>query len=299
MKRTAFATGLLVFWAGIVSQAQTITQIGQTGTVLMRFDSFNEQEVQPGSEYYALSNDGKKVAIIKLKKVKGNQAVGVVLKGKAQEGLKLVPRSVEGKTTGQSKLFHQRPGIPSAILLGFGSSSMALTAQYSSTGGVVDRSSDVTLTGTALNVKGLVEFPVSERIFIRGITGLEMFNVKGSGKDPASGLPICDSGTTADCKANFNYLAMEGSGHWAFMQSNKIRAHVGLGYSYLLTLSKDVNIPNLKASAATNQMVLFKLGIDFLAKKTFFPVTAEYGYIPGDNVKASALYIRAGYGFYF
>ena len=297
MSQFYFSLLLVVF--SFAASAQTISKIGNSGQVLIEFDSFNEHQAQPGSEYFAMSEEGKKVAIIQLKKVKGNQAVGIITKGKALVGQQLVLRGAETEGSNSSTAFHRKPGFPVAVLVGYGASSMSLTGQYSSTGATVDRSGTLNMTGTSFNLKAFGEINLVDRFFARGTGGLEIFNTKGTGKDSSSGLAICDSGASSDCKANFNYLAMEGSIHWAFMQSKSLRGHIGGGYSYLVTLSKDVNIPNLKASAATNQMMLAKLGFDFMTKQSFFPVIIEYGYIPGDNVKASALYLRGGYGFYF
>jgi hypothetical protein len=175
---------------------------------------------------------------------------------------------------------------------------MSLTAQYQPSAATSLRSAATTLTGSSFSFKGFVDYDFSSELTFRGAVGLEPFTV--SGDATSNGLNICDDGTSSTCKVNFNYIAFEGSIHYNFL-TGKNRAWAGLGYSYMLTASKTINIPNVQTSGSTNQMILVSVGGDFnIGKKgSFIPVVVEYGTIPGDNVKASAIYLRGGYGFSF
>jgi len=99
---------------------------------------------------------------------------------------------------------------------------------------------------------------------------------------------------------SFTYLGLEGAAQYNYMNSSSFRGWLGLGYAFLLTMSKSVNVPNLQSASSTNQMYLFSTGAEIaMGRKNFIPVALEYGYIPGTNVKANAIYLRAGYGWEF
>jgi hypothetical protein len=171
---------------------------------------------------------------------------------------------------------------------------MSLTAQYI-TGGTI-RSEAVSLKGTSFNLKGYFDYDYSPLLTFRALSGLETFNTKG---ETSGAQLICGDGTTTGCSVSFNYLSFEGHAQLNYLKGST-RAWVGIGYAFYVTMSKSINIPNLTASGSTNQAILVGTGADFkLSGGAYIPVLLEYGYIPGDNVKSSALFVRGGYGWDF
>ena len=93
------------------------------------------------------------------------------------------------------------------------------------------------------------------------------------------------------------YLSGEGVIKLNFV-SGLSRYYVSGGGGFFFVLSKSSSIVNLDTSNATNQIILLGAGGDIgLSKKTFIPFSLEYGLFPGSaSVKASMMFVRAGYG---
>lgn len=282
--------------------------------VLILMDGSNFTE---GEELYALNSNGKKSAIIKITQVKGEKAIGEITKGKAEEGFSVIPKSAsaaggtktaatesdhtdsESADSGSNKTFARRKKMAGGVLVGYSMNSMSLTAQYQPSASSALRSASTDLKGSSFSIKGFGDYDIMPEVTIRGSIGLEPFDAKGDATT-SSGQNICGDGASSSCTVSFNYISFEGSIHYNFL-TGKNRVWVGAGYAFMFTASKSLNIPNLQTSGSTNQMMLASVGADFgIGKKGhFIPVVAEYGYIPGDNVKASAIYLRAGYGLPF
>ena len=219
-------------------------------------------------------------------------------KGRAVDGAAVIVKGSAGsakdsstptasRATGEKSFFKKGKHV-GGILAGLAMNSLALTIQ--NTAGAKE---DASLKDMSFNLKGFYDYDFMPEITIRGAAGLETFNTKGSTK-----ANLCDNGTS--CTAAFNYLALEGSAHYNFL-TGKTKAWVGLGYSFLIQMSKASNIPNLTSDSSTNQEILVSLGADFwMGPKSFIPVVVEYGTFPGSaNVVASAIYVRSGYGLTF
>lgn len=282
--------------------------------VLINLDGATYRE---GEELFALNANGKKLAIIKITQVKGEKAIGEITKGKAEEGYSVVAKSAAGSTAAHASTAEsqqesadesqddssntrtrmKRKKIAGGVLLGYAMNTMSLTAQYQPASGAL-RSASTNLTGSSFSIKGFGDYDLMPEVTIRGAFGLEPFAAKGDAS--TGGQNICGDGASSSCSVSFNYITFEGSIHYNFL-TGKNRAWVGAGYAFMFTASKSLNIPNLQTAGSTNQMLLVSVGADFgIGKKGhFIPVVAEYGYIPGDNVKASAIYLRAGYGIPF
>jgi hypothetical protein len=273
------------------SLAASVTQVKGT-KVLITLDGMS---ASVGSEVYVLDSSDKKVGLLVIRQVKGNKALADITKGRAIEGGKIIAKTAGGGSSSPSSSqssakgsFQKKGRNEGGILAGLGMNSLSLTVQNAAL-----QKEDVILKDMSYSLKGFYDYNMMPELTIRAAAGLETFSAKGS-----TVASICDGGTT--CSVSFNYLALEGSAHYNFM-TGKTKAWVGLGYSFLLQMSKANNIPNLSSESSTNQMILVSGGADFwTGSSSFIPVVVEYGMFPGSsNVSASAIYVRAGYGFTF
>ncbi len=300
-------TGLTVPTVLITSTncfAATVTQVKGT-KLLMTTEGLN---LSPGSEAYVLDSSNKKIALVVIKQIKGSKALAEIVKGRAVEGGQVVAKSATARArtstpspsasasassansrAGREKSFSKKGRNVGGILAGLGMNSLSLTVQNATT----LQKEDVVLKDMSFSLKGFYDYDFMPEMTIRAAVGLETFTAKGS-----TTASICDGGTT--CSVAFNYLALEGSAHYNYL-TGKTKAWVGLGYSFLVQVSKANTIPNLAADSSTNQEILISTGADFwLNSASFIPVVVEYGMFPGSsNVAANAIYIRSGYGMTF
>lgn len=287
------------------SFAASITQLkGSKALIQLEGDT-----AKAGQEFYVLDSNGKRVALIKLSQVKGDKAIGDVTKGNAILGGTLKMKTLATETTDRPKaaptkktvnrvedaadpLASRRKKMSGGVLLGYAMNNMSLTVQSTT---IAADKEDAKLKDSSFSVKGFMDYDLSKSFTLRFASGLESFATKGE-----TVKQICDSGASTSCEVSFNYLALEGSAHYNFLTGNT-RAWLGLGYSFLLQMSKKVNVPNLSADGSTNQMVLIGAGADIgLSGGSFIPLVVEYGMFPGSsNVVANAIYVRGGYGFNF
>lgn len=276
-------------WAATVSQVKN-------NKLIMDLDG---ESAAPGTEFFVLDSNGKRIGLVTVRQVKGNRALGDLTKGRAAAGNKAQLRNAGGSSaagksqaTGSSrtksrKKFQNAGGI----LFGYAMDTMSLTAQSKNT---VTNKENVKLSGSAFSIKGFYDYELTPEFTVRGAAGLEGFSTKGS-----TTIAICENDTSLDCVVEYNYLAMEGTAQYNFI-TGPTRAWVGLGYSFLIAMSKKQNIPNLTESS-TNQMILIAAGTDIsLGPTSFLPISVDYGMFPGSsNVSASAISARIGYGFAF
>ncbi|MCS6837497.1 MAG: hypothetical protein NZ480_01500, partial [Bdellovibrionaceae bacterium] len=154
-------------------------------------------------------------------------------------------------------------------------------------GGVFQNNMKIEVSGTTFNYSdmsmalgGFVDIPFADNIDLRGKAGYLQYSVA---KDGVS--------------ASLGYLSLEGTlqlkivgGLW-----------IGGGGAFLLTVSRNNNIPGLDASSATNSFFLLGLGYDIrLGKGAILPLCVDYILFPGGSgISANSLAIRAGYGWAF
>ena len=281
-------TSLFLFFLFLISgyaQAAQVSKVNQTQAIV----DLQGEVTSPGAEFYSVNSDGKKVSLLVVKQIKGERALMLIKKGKATVGESVQAKSAASakKSSGAKRTLSRRSTLSGGILGSYAMSTMSMAVQ------VATVKEDVKMTDSSFGAKIFVDYDLSPSITIRAATGYETFAAKGT-----ITTELC--GGTNDCHANYNYLPLEGSAHYNFMTGDN-RAWVGLGYSFLIEMSRDVNIPNLNSENKTNQSILFSLGADFkMGASNFIPVVVEYAMFPGStNVTASATYVRAGYGFSF
>jgi hypothetical protein len=278
--------------------AATVSQVKGNKLII----DLEGESAAPGTEFFLINSAGKRIGLATIRQIKGNRALGDITKGRAKAGDKAQLRSSAGSTavksnsgsessTNRSKS-RKKPQHTGGLLLGYSMNSMALSAQSKNT---VTNKEDVKLTGSAFSVKGFYDYALTPEFTVRGALGLEGFNTKGN----TSTYRICENDTSLECTVAYNYLALEGTAQYNFMTGSS-RAWVGLGYSFLVAMTKKQNIPNLSESS-TNQMILIAAGTDIsLGPTSFIPLSVDYGMFPGSsNVSASSISARFGYGLAF
>ncbi|MCE3010998.1 MAG: hypothetical protein LW875_10340 [Proteobacteria bacterium] len=288
------------------SQAASVTQV-KGSKILLELE--DEQELTPNQEVFIIDENGKRIGLVKIRQVRGSKAIGEVTKGRAVVGGVTQPRSAASSTPkaassrarterassedSEDSSLSAKKKLSGGLLLSYGSNSMSFTAQRTTP----TASANVNFKGTTIGLKGFADYHWSNSISFRAAASYEPFEVKGTAE--SGGTPICST-DTPNCRVSFTYLGLEGAVQYNYTNSSSFRGWVGLGYAFLLTLSKSVNVPNLQSTSSTNQMYLFSTGANIsMGRKNFIPIALEYGYIPGTNVKANAIFLRGGYGWEF
>lgn len=292
MKHLVF---LITLFITPLTFAASVTKVKGTQVILQ----LSGESFSAGQKMY-LTSGGKKIAYVEIVKSRGNLALAKILKGRAVVGASTMGSSGSSQaSSGSSESTPSRRGANPfvqprwGILGGLSMNSMSLTAQYNP--GVM-REANVSMSGMSFNLKAFYDYDYSDMITIRAGAGMESFSAKGSATSALG--DICGDGTTSECKADFMYLDLDGTAQFNLSKTASSRYWAGIGYAFLITMSKTINIPNLSATGSTNQMILIGGGADFaMGGGSFIPVSLEYAYIPGENVKASAIIIRTGYGF--
>ena len=246
-----------------------------------------------GSEFFVINASGKKVAIIKVTQVKGDKAIADISKGSAQVGYSLQARGggSAASSGGESSDSYYDSKLNNRVHNG---NSMGIVGGYlmnSMTASFLRISTPVTasMSGTGFGALGYYDYAVNPSITLRGMVGVEQYNVSGTASDNG----LCSNSPTCDVK--LNYLSFYGYGRWNFIQG-KFKTWLGAGYGYLYAIGKESTV--LKSDQiSANQIFVGALGMDIrMSPKSYIPVSLEYGMFPSsDSVKANIMYLRAGY----
>lgn len=258
-------------------------------TVLIKTDG---DAVQSGESFYAMA-DGKRKAVIKISKIKGDKALGVIVKGKAAVGMTLSPRGAGG-----GKVAKHSGGSPAEAgdhvraywggLLGYGMDSMNVQVNNSTTNAAIGTAA---MSGTGFSAKGLFDYELFSQIWFRGTTGIEQLNVTGNS--------ICGTGNVTACNAKLMYFTLDLLGRYVFAVGN-FRPWLGGGVGLLFPAAKSSTA--LKAtSIGTTNVMLIAGGLDyFINPRMYVPVSLEYGLLPkSDEVDAHWITFRVGLAFPF
>lgn len=255
-------------------------------------------QVQPDevkkNEVYYVTRDGKRVGIVKIRAVKGGKAMAQLGKGAAAKGDTLVLRGAkavaptEAAPAAEAESDSGATGV--ALLKERGSwGIVAGLAQSSATVDLRNSSGvslgNVDLSGSGFNLKGLFDYPLFAPIWFRAMAGVEQFVAGGTN----------NSNCGAECTIDITYLTADFWGRFVF--GSKHRWWLGAGFDLLFPLSKSSTA--LDESSITNTSILaVGGGVDFVLQSgSYIPLQIEYGMYPeSDQVEASAIMVRVGYG---
>ncbi len=303
MKNTVRLLGTLLFcfFFSFAAEAAKVAKV-KGKKVLINLDG---DPAQVGDIYYTLTPQGKKAGIIKLQKIKGNQAIAILGKGRALPGYGLEYRTPKGSTAKSSS---GTAGVEEAIASDSGGSTSG-SSKKMFWGGMVGFSMDTMdvdlkdgngatratagLTGSAFSVKGLFDYELLQQVWFRGTAGLEGFK--------ASGSSVCgDSPTFGQaCDVDINYLAMDLWGRYLF-STGDYRPWLGVGFSLLFPMTKKASAVE-EGSISNSSVMAFGGGLDwFISKDMYVPIQLEYGILPeSEDVSAHMIALRVGLGIPF
>jgi outer membrane protein W len=150
-----------------------------------------------------------------------------------------------------------------------------------------DEKETSSLSGSGFSAKGLFDYDLGNNISIRGLGGIETFNVSGGSS--------CGPGNDSACTSKIIYLTGDGMARYLFSHK-ELRPWGGLGLSLLFPLSASGTALD-PASVGSTWMLIAGGGVDwFINPKMYVPISIEYGmFPPTDQVKAHWIAVRAGF----
>lgn len=250
--------------------------------------------VKPGEIYYVIDLNGARKAVVKIKKVKGSKAIAVIGKGAPKAGMQLQSRDASPSQAAASSYSPSSSSSSGALggaywggILGLGMDSM--TADIIDANNI--KSGTASTSGMSFSVKGLYDHRLFDRVWFRGLAGVEGFKSEGGNG--------CGTSRTAVCSVDIMYLSADAIGRYLFSESS-FRPWAGGGFSLMFPLSKSSNL--LESSSITSTYALiFASGFDWQASPSFYiPVSVEYAMLPkSETVEASWIQVRAGVAFGF
>ncbi len=248
-----------------------------------------------GDEFFAIGPDGKKKAVIKISKVKGDKAIGRLTKGKAATGYTLEYKQQKMASGSKSKSSaapmaeaSQDDGSTEwvraywGILGGYSIDTMSVSV----TSALNTNLGTVNMSGNGFSAKGFFDYELFSNIWFRGTTGVEMFN--------AAGGNICGTNNNAACNAKLTYLTFDFIGRYVFGHGN-FRPWVGAGLGLLFPVQKEATALD-PSSISTTNVLLGLGGFDwFISRNMFIPFSVEYGLLPkSEEVSANWIAVRFG-----
>jgi len=269
------------------------------------------EPAQKGDLFFLINPAGKKRAIIKIMKVKGNKALAVLGKGKARKGYTLQYRPKKSSSAKRNKGGGPDTDAPVSmttgssrssgdmywgIIAGFAQNSMTVKLKQADTdtNPGADRGEE-SLSGNGFSFKGLIDYKLLESVWFRGTAGIEQFVAEG-GQNCGNNVPDYDN---AACETDIMYISLDFWGRYLF-STGSFRPWVGAGFSLLVPMSKSSTA--LDEASITNTSVMSAgLGFDWFTSDSFYvPVQIEYGLLPSsDDVTANIIAVRVGAGFSF
>lgn len=267
MKKSHYS--LAIFLSFFISDVIFANQISKVSGAKALID-ISDLDLKSGQEVYAVDDKGKKKAILRIDKIRGERATANIIKGKAKSGFYIELKERVSSSSRSSDYGSSRATSDSRLGLLIGITQNAMAIKLSS--------ASYNLSGSGMTVSGFWDIPLSEGIFARGKAGIKQFTSA--------------SGTS---KANFQYLGLEGSLNFKLGST----FWLGGGGAFLFSLAKDSNVVGLDISASTNSFFFGGVGANLrLGRSAIIPISIDYAMYPsGTGVSASSLLLRAGYAF--
>ncbi len=245
------------------------------------------ESAQAGDTFYLLNSAGKKKAIIKITKVKGDQAIAHVSAGAAEVGMSLQRRmgGGGGGAGGGGRVASRSSGGGSHKQQSY----WGLMGGLSMNNMQVDLPSTppqtVTLTGMGFSAEGFFDYKLFEHVWFRGLAGYQGFS--GTGPD------TCAPGNQT-CNVNISYLGITFLGRYLFTDGD-FRPWLGGGFSLLFPATKSSTALD-PGSINNSGIFVFTGGADWsISPDMYIPFSVEYALFPKSaTVGASWFAVRAG-----
>ncbi len=246
----------------------TITQV-KNNKVLVDFE---DETVQIGDQFFILSSDKKKVAIIQIKISKNNKAIADVIKGTAVVGGTTLLReggSVQNKPVPESETAFLRQDLMQMGFV-FKIMSNSLSAKVQDSASPFPNQETVNMAGTNFGLGVTLDYPVLDWLRAHGLVSYEQYDVSAS-----SQFLSCDGKISTDCNAKISYLGLQGLARYDITHT-KMNWWVGLGGTIKFPLSKKSTALNVEGLKDSDSYTLGG-GLDYhLNNKAFIPVSFEY-----------------------
>lgn len=285
----------VIYWS-LDSVAGSLEKVKGSKTLIQ----LQGQSVKVGEQYFGINSAGKKKAVIKILQVKGDRAVGEIIRGKAEDGFALSEFPVPGQNTAETneaapsespkkkkKRRHtEYTGNSWGILGEYLMSTMNVDFKATS----ASPTTTAAMKGNTFGLLGFYDYPMSPEFQLRAMGGVEQLAVSGTISEAS-----CKSSTT--CSVSITYLSGYIGGKYNLLMNQSMRVWVAGYLGLLIALSKSSNVLE-ESQISTNQVYVASLGMDYsLGEDTFIPIALDYGLFPSTaTVKSNILYIRAGWG---
>lgn len=295
-----FFAGFLLLLFCLPSWGATVKAVKGT-RVLVELEGASSSA---GEEYFLIDPAStKRRAIIRIRQVKGDQAIAEILKGKAQSGYTLQAKahSTINNTSARARKADRSFSNPSEdILTASGRFPLVPKNSYGVLGSYLShsmnakfvaspgRTASSSLSGSGFGVGGFYDHSLTDKLTGRAHASYEQFNAQGT-----TPLADCDGSTTCDVK--INYLSVYGLAKYQ-LTSSKYRMWIGGGVGFLLAMSKSSTVLNA-SQISTNQVFTAAFGTDvYFNSKNYIPLSLEYNLFPASStVTASSIILRAGW----
>ena len=290
MMRNIYACTLL-FTAFLISpgaHSADVTKVKGSGALI----DLKGEGAAPGDTYFTIGSDGKRKGILQINKVKGDKAIGKILKGKVDVGQTLEKRASGGGAVAGGSKSHSGGSSASTSnafwggMAGISMDKMSVGVNSATVSGA--KAGTAAMSGIGYSAMGFYDYQAWNLIWFRGLGGLEGFN--------AAGGNICGTSNTSACNASIYYISLDFVGRFVFSQGN-LRPWIGAGVALMFPASKSSTA--LDSGSISNTSVIQGMGgVDwFISKDMFIPVSVEYGMLPkSSEVEASWMAVRFGLG---
>ncbi len=224
---------------------------------------------------------GKKTSFLRIRAVKGNRAVAEILRGKPVKSHQVQPRTRKAGTEQKQMPTSASKAAPSPSksdsnfalggLLGVGFNSMEVVI------GAAPQEK-VDQTGVGFSVSGAADFWLTNWMSVRGLLGIEQFNVSGDGAGNN-----CE-GTNA-CETKITYFTALAFARIHLVES--VWVGPGVGLQQPMTVKSN----NIESDFGTTAVYGFGGGIDLkLGQNMYIPIHVEYGMQPKSDQVATSYY---------
>ncbi len=260
-------------------------------------------DLEVGSIFYIVSENGKKRGLVKIRAVKGNKAIGVISKkSKALKGWTLKKRtrkvSKRRKRKRKDDEYDPRSAIKSIAVGAVGGANIgSMTVSKIGEEGSAQGFHEAKLSGTGFSFKGLVDYKLFNAVWFRGMVGIESLAL-----EDAEGPKRCgtvETGFNKACLVEISYVTLDLHARYVF-GIGTLRPWVGGGIDLLFPMSSESTALKEDSIETANTFVAAG-GIDYhVSPNWMIPIAAEFNFFPSsDTVAANFIAIRLGVAYKF
>lgn len=275
----------------------SVTQVKNNKVLI----DFKTETPSVGDQFYIISAENKKVAIVQITTAKNNKALADILKGTATVGATTQAKNQSGSSSGSQSSSTEKESAfirSDLIQLGFHlkymMNSMATKLQDNTL--PFAQQETVTMTGSNIGFGASMDLPIYDGIKIHGLGTYEILDIKAT-----SQFLSCGGKSSTDCNTTITYLALQGLARFDFTKS-KFNLWGGFGGTFKMPLSKKSTALD-EGGITYAQSITAAFGLDYqINNKSYIPFTFEYQYSlnKSDTVpNIDQMSILAGYGIKF